>query len=103
MADTDGTCTSWLVSGPRPRPEQVGDMDEISQDPKLNVRFPRGRWLDAVLRVALIAAAVIVVMTARGSRPAASPAGRPGTAAAPAPLPSTPRARIPLAVRPARG
>ena len=71
-------------------------MDEISQDPKLNVRFPRGRWLDAVLLVALIAAAVIVVMTGRGSRPAASPAGRPGTAAAPALLPSTVRARIPL-------
>jgi hypothetical protein len=24
-------------------------MDEIGQDPKLNVRFPRGRWLDATL------------------------------------------------------
>ena len=71
-------------------------MDEISQDPKPNVRLPRGRWLDAALAVALIAAAVIAVMTGRGSRPAAAPAGRPGTAAAPALLPSTVRARIPL-------
>ena len=96
MADTDGTWTPWLVSGPRPRPEQVGDMDEISQDPKLNVRFPRGRWLDVAVAVALIAAAVIAVTAGWGSRPAASPAGRPGTAAAPAPLPSSVRARIPL-------
>jgi hypothetical protein len=96
MADTDGTWAPWLVSGPRPRPEQAGDMDEISQDPKLNVRFPRGRWLDAAVAVALIAAAVTAVMTGRGSRPGASPAGRPGTAAAPALLPSSVRARIPL-------
>ena len=34
-------------------------MDEISQDPKPNVGFPRGRWLDVALAVALIAAAVI--------------------------------------------
>ena len=71
-------------------------MDEISQDPKLDVRFPRGRWLDVAVAVALIAAAAIAVMTGRGSRPAAAPAGRPGTAAAPALLPSTVRARIPL-------
>jgi hypothetical protein len=71
-------------------------MDEISQDPKLNVRFPRGRWLDVAVAVALIAAAALVVMTGRSSRPAASPAGRPGTAAASALLPSTVRTRIPL-------
>jgi hypothetical protein len=71
-------------------------MDEISQDPKLVVRFPRGRWLDVAVAVALIAATVIAVMTGRGSRPAASPAGRLGTAAAPALLPSSVRARIPL-------
>ena len=71
-------------------------MDEISQDPKLNVRFPRRRWLDVALAVALIAAAALAVMTGRGSRPAADPAGRPGTAAAPALLPSTVRTRIPL-------
>ena len=70
-------------------------MDEISQDPKLNFRFPRGRWLDVAVAVALIAAA-IAVMTGRGSRPAASPAARPGTAVAPALLPSTVRTRIPL-------
>ena len=46
--------------------------------------------------MALIAAAATAVMTGRGSRPAASPAGRPGVAAAPALLPSTVRARIPL-------
>jgi hypothetical protein len=71
-------------------------MDEIGQDPKLNARFPRGRWLDVVMAVALIAAAAIAVMTGRGSRPAASAAGGPGTAAAPALLPSSVRARIPL-------
>ena len=71
-------------------------MDEISQDPKLNVRFPRGRWLDVAVAVALIAAAALAVMTGRGSRPAAAPAGRPGAAAAPALLPSTVRTRIPL-------
>ena len=42
-------------------------MDEISQGPKPNVRRPRGRWLDAALAVALIAAAVMVVMTGRAS------------------------------------
>ena len=71
-------------------------MDEISQDPKLNVRFPRRRWLDVAVAVALIAAAVLAVMTGRGSRPAAAPAAGPGTAAAPALLPSTVRARIPV-------
>jgi len=71
-------------------------MDEISQDPKLNVRLPRGRWLDVAVAVALIAAAAIAAMTCRGSRPAASAAGGPGAAAAPALLPSTVRTRIPL-------
>jgi hypothetical protein len=70
-------------------------MDEIRQDPKLNAGFPRGRWLDLAVAVALIAAAVLAVMTGGGSRPAASPAARPG-AAAPALLPSTVRARIPV-------
>jgi hypothetical protein len=72
-------------------------MDEISQDPKLNVRFPRRRWLDVAVAVALIAAAALAVMTGRGSRPPApAPAGGPGTAAAPALLPSTVRTQIPL-------
>ena len=71
-------------------------MDEISQGPKPNVRRPRGRWLDAALAVALIAAAVMVVMTGRASRPAMARADRPSTAAAPALLPSTVRTRIPL-------
>jgi hypothetical protein len=71
-------------------------MDEIGQDPKLNARIPRGRWLDVAMAVALIAAAAIAVMTGRGSRPAASPAGGPGTAAPPALLPSTGRTQIPL-------
>jgi hypothetical protein len=70
-------------------------MDEIGQDPKLNVGFARGRWLDVTVAVALIAAAVLAVMTGRGSRPATAPAAGPG-AAAPALLPSTVRARIPL-------
>ena len=42
-------------------------MDEISQDPKLDVRFPRGRCLDVAVAVALIAAAAITVMAGRGS------------------------------------
>ena len=71
-------------------------MDEIGQDPKLNVRFARGRWLDVAVAVALIAAAVLAVMTGRGSGPAAAPGAGPGAAAAPALLPSTVRARIPV-------
>jgi DNA-binding beta-propeller fold protein YncE len=71
-------------------------MDEISQGSKPNVRCPRRRWLDAALAVALIAAAVMVVMTGRASRSATSRADRPGTASAPALLPSTVRTRIPL-------
>ena len=50
-------------------------MDEIGQDPKLNVRCPRGRWLDVAVAVALIAAAVLAVMTGRGSGPAACSRG----------------------------
>ena len=46
-------------------------MDEIGQDPKLNARIPRGRWLDFAVAVALIAAAAIAVMTGRGGRPGA--------------------------------
>jgi streptogramin lyase len=71
-------------------------MDEISQEPKLDFRVPRGRWLDAAVAVVLIAAATIAVMTGRVSRPADAPAAVPGAAAASALLPSTVRARIPL-------
>jgi hypothetical protein len=71
-------------------------MDEISQDPKLNVRCPRGRWLDVALAVTLIAAAAIAVMTGRGSQPGAAPAGKPGVPTAQALLPSSVRTRIPL-------
>ena len=42
-------------------------MDEIGQDPKLNVRFPRGRCLDVAVAVALIAAAAIAMMTGRAA------------------------------------
>jgi hypothetical protein len=70
-------------------------MDEIGQDPKPNAGFPRGRWLDVAVAVALIAAAVLAAMTGRGSGPAAAPADRPGIAAAPALLPSTVTTRIP--------
>src|SRR6202035_342589 len=76
--------TPWLVSGPRPRPEQVGDMDEISQGPEPNARFPRGRWFDVAVAVILIAAAALAVVAGRGGRTAAAPADTPGTAAAPA-------------------
>jgi hypothetical protein len=66
-------------------------MDEIGQDPKLNAGFPRGRWLDAAVAVALIAAAVLAVMTGRAGQPAAAPGAGPGPAASPALLPSTVR------------
>jgi hypothetical protein len=69
-------------------------MDEISQDSKLAVCFPRGRWLDTVLAAALIAAVALAVIAGRGSRPAAT-SGRPHTAA-PQTLPSTVRTRIHL-------
>ena len=66
-------------------------MDEIGQDPKLNVRFARGRWLDVAVAVALIAAAVLAVMTGRGSRRGPPlPTAGPGTAATPALLPHQP-------------
>ena len=68
-------------------------MDEIGQDPKLNACIPRGRWLDAAVAVALIAAAALAVMT---GGPAGSAAGGPGAAAAPALLPSAGRTPIPL-------
>ena len=84
--------TSVIVRGG----EESTTFLKIGQDPKPNVRFARGRWLDVAVAVALIAAAATTVMTSRGSRPAASPAQRPGTAAAPALLPSTVRTRIPL-------
>jgi hypothetical protein len=73
-------------------------MDEISQDPELSFRFLRGRWLDVAVAVALIATAAAVMMTGRGSRPAAAPAPRPGAPAVPALLPSTVRtwARLPF-------
>jgi len=71
-------------------------MDEISQGPEPNVRFPRGRWLDVAVAVILIAAAALAVVAGRGSRPAAAPADTPGTAATPALLPPTARTRIPL-------
>jgi hypothetical protein len=71
-------------------------MDEIGQDPKLNAGFPRGRWLDGAVAVALIAAAVLAVMTGRAGRPAAAPAAGPSPAATPALLPSTVRAQIPV-------
>ena len=70
-------------------------MDEIGQDPKLNLGFPRGRWLDVAVAVALIAAAVLALMLGRGGGPAAAPGAGPG-AAAPALLPSSVRARIPV-------
>ena len=52
-------------------------MDEIGQDPKLNACIPRGRWLDAAVAVALIAAAALAVMTGRPpALPRAAPARR---------------------------
>ena len=61
-------------------------MDEIGQDPKLNPGIPRGRWLDAAVAVALIAAVVVAVITGRGGRPPALPRA-PARRAAPALLP----------------
>jgi hypothetical protein len=71
-------------------------MDEISQDPKLNFGFPRGRWPDVAVAAALIAAAALTVMASQGGRPAAPAAGRPGTAAPPVLPPSTVTTRIRL-------
>jgi hypothetical protein len=71
-------------------------MDEIGQDPKRCAGSPRRRWLDVAVTVALIAAAVLAVMTGRGGRPAAAPGAGPGMAASPALLPATVRTRIPL-------
>jgi hypothetical protein len=72
-------------------------MDEISQDPKLNIRLARGRWLEVAVAAVLIAVAALALLTSRDSgRPAVFPAGRPGAAAAPALLPSTVTTRIPL-------
>ena len=55
-------------------------MDEISQDPKLDFRFPRGRWLDVAVAVVLIAAAAIAVLAGRAAGlpplPRADPARR---------------------------
>ena len=74
-------------------------MDEIGQDPKVSAGFPRGRWPGAAVAVALIAAAVLAVMTGSGGRPAAAPGAGPSPAASPALLPSTVRTRIPLPFR----
>jgi hypothetical protein len=70
-------------------------MDEISQDPELSFRFLRGQWLDVAVAVAQIAGAA-VMMTGRGSRPAAAPAPRPGAGAGPALLPSAVRTWVRL-------
>src|ERR1700728_1546304 len=95
MARTSWVWTPWQASG---RNLEAGAMDEISQDPKIDFHVPRGRWLDAAVAVAVIVATASAVLTGRGSRPAASQAGRPGVATASALLPSIVRARIPLPV-----
>ena len=46
-------------------------MDEISQDPKLSLGFPRRRWPDVAVAAALIAAAALTVMTSQRNQPAA--------------------------------
>ena len=76
-------------------------MDEISQDPKLDVRLPRGRSWTLRWR-GPIAAAAITVLAGRGSLSAAAPrrAG-PARRRPLALLPSTVRARIPLPEVPA--
>ena len=77
-------------------------MDEISQDPKRCVRFPRRRWLDVALAVALITATVLAVMTGRGSRPAAAPAGQTRRGGGPGAAAIIRADTDPAAVRPAR-
>jgi hypothetical protein len=49
------------------------EVDEISQNPTLNVGFPRGRWLDAAVAAALIAPAA-----PHGDDRPGQPACRPG-------------------------
>lgn len=73
-------------------------MDEIRQDPKLNFRWPSGRWFDVAVAVVLIAVATIMVVTRGSSRLAAPAAGSPSVPPAPAPLSATVLARLPLPV-----
>ena len=70
-------------------------MDEIGQDPKLNPGCPRGRWLDVAVAVALIAAAVLAVMTGRQRAPPPLPRPDPARRRPRALLPSTMTTRIP--------
>jgi hypothetical protein len=66
-------------------------LDEISQGPKRDSRFPSGRWLAAAAAAGLIAATVTLLVTSTApARPGASPRS-PGTSTvttlpAPAPL-----------------
>ncbi len=73
-------------------------MDEISQGPKRDPRFPSGRWLAAAAAAGLIAATVTLLVTSRTpSTPGASPRS-PGTGtvtAPPGPSPVSAGASLP--------
>jgi hypothetical protein len=73
-------------------------LDEISQGPKRDPRFPSGRWLAAAAAAGLIAATVTLLVTSRDpARPGASPRS-PGTSTVttlPAPSPVSTSAGVP--------
>lgn len=73
-------------------------MDEISQGPDRDPRFPSGRWLAAAAAAGLIAATVTLLVTSRApARPGASPRS-PGPSTVttlPAPSSASPRAGLP--------
>ena len=65
-------------------------MDEINIGPKRDLRWPSRRCLAAAAAVGLIAAAVTLIVTRGGGRPAPRPPGAPAVAAAPSPSPAAP-------------
>jgi hypothetical protein len=76
---------------------------EISQDPKLNIRLARGRWLEVAVAAVLIAAAALAVLTSRGGgRPPSSPRAGP-VRRRPRRCSHQPCHADPAAVRPAGG
>ena len=59
-------------------------MDEISQGPRRDFRFPSGRWLAVLAVIGLVAAVIALSLTGGGHR-VASPSGRSTALAAPSP------------------
>lgn len=68
----------------------MGRLDEISQGPGRDPRFPSGRWLVAIAAAGLIAATVTPLMTSRTPARPGSPPRSPGTSTVTTPLAPTP-------------